>query len=154
MLSGTSETLKKRLGWFAYALSAVRHLGDRPLHVTVRADGGRGHRMRANALIVGNVGWLRGGLPLLPDARPDDGKLDAVVLIARGLTGWLAAVAGIALRRPVGGGIYRLQFTELQVTLSREEQWELDGEVIGSTSELTVVAQPGALLLRVPPESA
>ena len=82
MLSGTSEPLKKRLGWFAYAISAVRHLGDRPMRVTVRADGSRRRRMRANALIVGNVGWLRGGLPLLPDARPDDGMLDAVVLTA------------------------------------------------------------------------
>jgi YegS/Rv2252/BmrU family lipid kinase len=154
MLSGTSEPLKKRLGWLAYAISAVRHLGDRPLHVTVQADGGRRRRLRASAVIVGNVGWLRGGLPLLPDARPDDGKLDAVVLIDRGLTGWLAAAVSIALRRPGGGGIYRVQFTELRVTLDRAEEWELDGEVVGSTRELTVTAQPGALLLRMPPESA
>jgi len=70
--------------------------------VTVSADGGRRRRMRASALIVGNVGWLRGGLPLLPDARPDDGMLDAVVLIAGGLTRWLAVAAGIMLRRPAG----------------------------------------------------
>ena len=154
MLSDTSDQLKKRLGWIAYAISAARHLGDRPMRVTVSADGGRRRRMRANALIVGNVGWLRGGLPLLPDARPDDGMLDAVVLIAGGLIGWLAATANIALRRPARGGIYRVQFTKLQVVLSREEPWELDGEVMGSTRRLTVEAQPGALLLRMPPESA
>ncbi len=154
MLSGTSDSAKKRLGWFAYAISAVRHLGDRPMRVTVSADGRRHRRMRANALIVGNVGWLRGGLPLLPDARPDDGMLDAVVLIAGGLTGWLTATAGILLRRPAPGGIYRIQFTELQVSLDQEQPWELDGEVMGSTRRLTVEAQPGALLLRVPPESA
>jgi YegS/Rv2252/BmrU family lipid kinase len=154
MLSGTRESLKKRLGWFAYAMSAVRHLGDRPVRVTVSADGGRGRRMRASALVVGNVGWLRGGLPLLPDARPDDGMLDAVVLIAGGLTGWLAVAAGILLRRPARGGVYRVQFSELRVTLGRPEPWELDGEVMGSTRQLTVAAQPGALLLRMPPESA
>jgi YegS/Rv2252/BmrU family lipid kinase len=153
MLSDTSDQLKKRLGWIAYAISAARHLGDRPMRVTVSADGGRRRRMRANALIVGNVGWLRGGLPLLPDARPDDGMLDAVVLIAGGLTGWLAATANIALRRPARGGIYRVQFTKLQVVLSREEPWELDGEVMGSTRRLTVEAQPGSLLLRMPPQS-
>ena len=154
MLSGTSEPLKKRLGWLAYAISAARHLGDRPMRVTVSADGGRRRRMRANALIAGNVGWLRGGLPLLPDARPDDGMLDAVVLIAGGLTGWLSAAADILLRRPAHRGIYRIQFTKLQVTLGRAEPWELDGEVMGSTRQLTVEAQPGALLLRMPPESA
>ena len=154
MLNDASDSLKKRLGWFAYVISAVRHLGDRPMRLTVSADGGRSRRMRASALIVGNVGWLRGGLPLLPDARPDDGMLDAVVLIAGGLIGWLAATANIALRRPARGGIYRVQFTKLQVVLSREEPWELDGEVMGSTRQLTVVAQPNALLLRMPPESA
>ncbi|MDX6420419.1 MAG: hypothetical protein QOG28_5039 [Trebonia sp.] len=154
MLSGTSDSLKKRLGWLAYAMSAVRHLGDRPMRVTVSADGGRRRRMRASALVVGNVGWLRGGLPLLPDARPDDGMLDAVVLIAGGLTGWLAVAADILLRRPARGGVYRVQFSELRVTLGRGEPWELDGEVMGSTRQLTVVAQPGALLLRMPPESA
>ena len=154
MLNDASEPLKKRLGWLAYAISAARHLGDRPMRVTVSADGGRRRRMRASALIVGNVGWLRGGLPLLPDARPDDGMLDAVVLIAGGLAGWLAVAADILLRRPARGGIYRVQFTELQVTLDQEQPWELDGEVMGSTRQLTVVAQPGALLLRMPPESA
>jgi YegS/Rv2252/BmrU family lipid kinase len=154
MLSGTSEPLKKRLGWLAYAISAVRHLGDRPMRVTISADGGRRRRMRASAVIVGNVGWLRGGLPLLPDARPDDGMLDAVVLIAGGLIGWLAVAADILLRRPAHGRIYRVQFTELQLTLNQEQPWELDGEVMGSTRRLTVVAQPGGLLLRMPPESA
>ena len=154
MLSGTSEPLKRRLGWLAYAISAVRHLGDRPMRVTVSADGGRRRRMRANLLIVGNVGWLRGGLPLLPDARPDDGRLDAVVLVARGLAGWLAVAAHILLRRPAPGEIYRIQFTKLQVTLAQEQPWELDGEVMGSTRRLTVVAQPGSLLLRMPSGSA
>ncbi len=154
MLSGTSEPLKKRLGWFAYAITLLRHLGDRPLRVTVSADGGRPRRMRASTLIVGNVGWLRGGLPLLPDARPDDGLLDAVVLVAGGLTRWLAVAAGIALRRPAQDGIHRVQFTELQVTLDKAHPWEVDGELMGSTRRLTIVAQPGALLLRMPAESA
>ena len=154
MLSGTSEPPKKRLGWFAYAISAVRHLGDRPMRVTVSADGGRYRRMRAKALIVGNVGRLRGGLPLLPEARPDDGLLDAVVLTAGGLTRWLAMTADILLRRPDHGWIYRMQFTRLRVTLDRDQLWELDGDVVGPTRQLTVVAQPGGLLLRMPPEQA
>src|SRR5437764_3039020 len=48
MLSGTSEPLKKRLGWFAYVISAVRQLGDPPMRVSFSADGDRRRRMRAS----------------------------------------------------------------------------------------------------------
>jgi YegS/Rv2252/BmrU family lipid kinase len=154
MLSTTSDPLKRRLGWLAYAIAAVRHLGDQPMRVTVIADGGRRRRMRAKALIVGNVGWVRGGLPLLPAARPDDGMLDAVVLTAGGLRSWLAVLANALLRHPERGRVYRIQFTELQVRLDQEQPWELDGEVMGSVRQLTVVAQPGALLLRMPADAA
>jgi YegS/Rv2252/BmrU family lipid kinase len=154
MLNDTSEPLKKRIGWLAYALTAVRHLGDRPIRVAVTADGGRRRRFLASAVIVGNVGWLQGGVPLLPEARPDDGQLDAVVLIAGGLAGWLSVAADILLRRRARGGTHRIRFAELEVALGAEQLWELDGEVAGSTRRLTVLAQPGALLLRVPPEAA
>jgi diacylglycerol kinase family enzyme len=150
MLAGTSDPVKERLGWFAYALSVVRHLGDRPIRVAISADGGRRRRMRASVLVVGNVGRLQGGLPLLPDARPDDGELDAVVVAANGLPGWLAVAAGILLGRPWRDRIYRVTFTELRVTLNSEQPWELDGEVMEPTRQLTVVAQPGTLLLRIP----
>ena len=80
--------------------------------------------------------------------------LDAVVLTASGLTGWLAVTADILLRRPACGRIYRIQFTTLQVTLDQDQPWELDGEVMGSTRQLTAVVQPGGLLLRMPPERA
>jgi len=122
--------------------------------VTVSADGGRPRRMRASTVVVGNVGWLRGGLPLLPDARPDDGQLDVVVVTAGGLTRWLAVAVDIALRRPAHGRLYRVTFTRLTVTLEQEQPWELDGEVMGSARQLSVEAQPGALLVCVPPESA
>ena len=153
MLDDTSEPAKKRFGWLAYALTAVRHLADRPMKVTVQVDGGRRRQFRSSAVVVGNVGWLQGGVPLLPDAQPDDGVLDVVVLISRGLAGWLAVAADILLRRPAHGGTHRIRFSELQVTLDSEQPWELDGEVMGSTRRLRVVAEPGALLLRVPSRS-
>jgi len=70
------------------------------------------------------------------------------------VTGWLAVAADIALRRPARDRLYRVQFTELQVTVGRGQPWELDGEVMGTTRSLKVVAQPGGLLLRIPPQSA
>ena len=153
MLSRSSDPLKKRLAWFAYAISAVRQLGDRPMRLTVSADGGRRRRMRANVLIVGNVGWLPGGLPLLPGARPDDGHAGCRRADRQSPDRVAGGNCGHPAARPAHGRIYRIQLTKPQVTLDQEPPWELDGEVIGSTRRLTVVAQPGGLLLRMPPES-
>jgi YegS/Rv2252/BmrU family lipid kinase len=151
MLGESSEPLKKRLGWAAYVLSAMRHLRDRPVRVSLVADGGAPLRLRASAVIVGNVGWLQGGVRLLPDALPDDGTLDAVALTARGWAGWLRLVARVLLRRESPGQMTRMQFQRLTITTEREQPWELDGEVMGETTRLMITALPGRLVLRVPP---
>ena len=153
MLADTSEPLKKWLGWAAYAVSAIRHLSDRPMRVTLIADDRPAIRVRASAVVVGNVGWLRGNLPLLPDARPDDGMLDVVVITARGWAAWAVLAAHILMRRGRTERVFRLQFSRLQVQLEREQPWELDGEVMGPTRELLVAATPGRLLLRLPRQS-
>jgi YegS/Rv2252/BmrU family lipid kinase len=151
MLGESSEPLKKRLGWAAYVLSAMRHLRDRPVRVSLAADGGAPLRLRASAVIVGNVGWLQGGVRLLPDALPDDGTLDAVALTARGWAGWLRLAARVLLRRESPGQMTRMQFQRLTITTEREQPWELDGEVMGETTRLMITTLPGRLVLRVPP---
>ena len=151
MLGESSEPLKKRLGWAAYVLSAMRHLRDRPVRVSLVADGGAPLRLRASAVIVGNVGWLQGGVRLLPDALPDDGTLDAVALTARGWAGWLRLAARVLLRRESPGQMTRMQFQRLTITTDREQPWQLDGEVMGETTRLMITTLPGRLVLRVPP---
>jgi diacylglycerol kinase (ATP) len=151
MLGESSEPLKKRLGWAAYALSALRHLRDRPVRVSLVADDKPPLRLRASAVIVGNVGWLQGGIRLLPDALPDDGTLDAVVLTARSWAGWLRLAARVLARRESPGQLTSMRFQRLTISTDREQPWELDGEVMGGTSRLTVTALPGRLVLRVPP---
>ena len=150
LLDSTGEPLKKKLGWVAYALSALRHLRARPVRATLRADGGRVLRRRASGIIIGNVGALQGGVTLLPGAEPDDGLLDLMVLTARGWSGWLALTADVMLRRDRTGRVARTVFRELRVQLDRPQLWELDGEVMGTTRELVVAVQPGRLLVRVP----
>jgi YegS/Rv2252/BmrU family lipid kinase len=153
MLGDSSELLKERLGWLAYVLSALRHLRDRPVRVSLVADDGPPMRVRASAVIVGNVGWLQGGIRLLPDAAPDDGTLDAVVLTARSWAGWIRLAARVLLRRPADGQMTWMQFQRLTITADREQPWELDGEVMGGTRRLMITTLPGRLLLRVPPQA-
>jgi len=150
MLAGASEPVKKRFGWAAYVVSALRHLQDRPMRVTLRTDGGRPLRRLASGVIVGNVGALQGGMPLLPEAAPDDGMLDVVVLTAQGLAGWLRVATHVLLRRPgATENVMRRTFRELRINISRAHLWELDGEVMGRTRQLVITVRPGTLLVRV-----
>jgi len=152
MLADASEPVKKRLGWLAYLLAALGHLRDRPMRVRLRTDSGASVRCRASGVIVGNVGALQGGVPLLPDAEPDDGRLDVVVLTAGTVAGWLAVVLHVLLRRrsDATSRVLRRTFAELRIDINRPHLWELDGEVMGHTRQLVITVQPGALLVRVP----
>jgi YegS/Rv2252/BmrU family lipid kinase len=153
MLSSTSESAKRRIGWAAYVLSALQHLRDRPIRLVIETDGGRQVRRQTAGIIVGNVGWLQGGLPLLPDAEPDDGRFDLIVLPASGLAGWLALALHLFGRRETGR-VFRATFTRLRVLADREHMWEVDGEVIGRTRDLSIALHEDKLVLRVPAAGA
>jgi diacylglycerol kinase family enzyme len=150
MLAGTSEELKKRAGWAAYLLSALRHLWDRPARVVLRADLGPPLRRWASGVIVGNVGALQGNVRLLPDAAPDDGVLNVAVLTAWGIIGWLGLAADVLLLRRKTARLTRLTCRELVVETRRPRPWEVDGDVIGTARRLHVTLKPGDLLVRVP----
>ncbi|MFF3341274.1 diacylglycerol kinase family protein [Streptomyces flavidovirens] len=111
MVRDASPRLKASLGWLAYVVSAVRHLGDPPMRLSIRLDTGDVVPRRARMVVIGNVGALQGGVPLLPDARPDSGRLEVVLLDPSGAVGWLAAAAHLLRgmmsgrsRRPAGTG--------------------------------------------------
>jgi len=150
MLAGASEGLKKRAGWAAYLLSALRHLWDQPVRVVVRADLGPPLRRWASGVIVGNVGALQGNVRLLPDAAPDDGVLNVAILTAWGIVGWLGLVADVLLLRRKTARLTRLTCRELIVETRRPRPWEVDGDVIGTARRLHVTLKPADLLVRVP----
>jgi diacylglycerol kinase (ATP) len=151
MLADASEPVKQRIGWVAYLAAVLQHLWDRPMRVELRTDSGPPVRRRASGIIAGNVGALQGGVPLLPDAQPDDGQLDLVVLTARSVAGWLAVLLHVLLRRSgASSRVLRRSFAELRVDIDRPHLWELDGEVMGRTRQLVITVEPGVLLVRVP----
>ncbi len=155
MMQGAPDGLKRRLGWPAYAVSGLRRLRDRRMRLWLTVDDDPPRRVRARTVLVGNVGTLRGGVTLLPDARPDDGLLDVLVLAPRTLRDW-AAVATHLLRRRRGdtGQVSRHRARRVRVEADRPEPRQLDGDPLAPGRRLDVRVDPGALLVRVPAPEA
>ena len=149
MLAGTSEVAKKRIGWLAYVGGAVKHLRDRPMRARIVLDGGRPMLRRPRTVIVGNVGRLQGGVRLLTEADPADGKLDVAILSPRSLGHWVSLAWGVLRRRervPLME-TYRAERVEIQARSTQPRQ--LDGDLIEPGRSLKIHVRPGALLLCV-----
>jgi YegS/Rv2252/BmrU family lipid kinase len=150
MIADASERLKARVGWPAYVPSILRHLRDRGERVTLRVDGRRVRHRRVRALIIGNVGRLHGGIDLIPQAAPDDGVLDVVVLEPYGrLAGWLEVLVRLLTRRD-GPHISRYRGRRIDVRVRRAVPLELDGDTYRTANVLSAHVKPGALLVRTP----
>ncbi|MBO0830878.1 MAG: NAD(+)/NADH kinase [Actinobacteria bacterium] len=163
---GAAHRLAKRLaGWPAYALAATGQLLRRPVSFTIRLDGGEPLTRQARCVTVGSSGALPGGFAILPDARPDDGRLDVVVLAPAGLLGWADVGYRVALgsrRDDVHLERYQASAVEIRADLPAADSSrrpveapaelprQLDGELIGPARSLSVSVLPGALLVRVP----
>ena len=107
------------------------------------------HR-RVRTVVVGNVGKLQGNIPLLPDAKPDDGILDVVVIATRNVLDW-ARVGGRVLRRADVPDRRMERFTGKHVLIeaSHTQPRQLDGDVIEDGRTMDITVEPGALQVRV-----
>lgn len=161
MIAETNDDLKDKAGWLAYVESLGRALAASevvPFHITKDDDPGRDEE--GHTLLIANCGRLQGGITLLPDAVPDDGELDYLVLSAEGFTEW----AGTLKTMMWDNGLKRLitktdevtstdavnhgRAKTLVVTLPEPRAFEIDGEEIGETASFTVSIQPAAIRVR------
>jgi len=149
VMAGTNETIKAKVGWAAYVLAGVRHLWGPRFMVDVAA-GGRLIRQHSRTVIVGNCGKLQGGVELMPDARLDDGVLDAIVASPHGVSGWSALVSDIASRHHRGHKrLVRLTFSSIEVSTERPVAAQIDGDPMGIKRSLSARIWPDALVVRV-----
>lgn len=154
-----ADAYGRRLGWLgrfggsvAFFLAILRTVvGLRPLPATVRVDGETVHEGPLVLAVLANAGSFGGGIPVAPDARPDDGLFDAVI------------VGGCSRLRLVGKlhKLYRgVHLEDPIVHLCRGRSFELgaaeasfpveaDGEPLGFLPARVDVL-PGALTLLVP----
>lgn len=151
IMEGVNEDIKKRVGWLAYVLSALKSLMFPAVRVEVSVDGGEFTKHRARTIVVGNVGFLQAGMPLLPDAAIDDGVLDVVLLHPRKFLSWVPLAYRVLARRPrTDDLVNRMTGHTVVVRAATDTPRQLDGDSIGPGRELRMTCVHGRLLVRVP----
>jgi diacylglycerol kinase family enzyme len=102
-------------------------------------------------VLVGNVGSLTAGIPLLPDARIDDGVLDVVVIAPLRVVGWFSLLWRVLTRHPrTDERLDRFTGRSVIVTAATATPRQLDGDTVGAGTEIHAEVEPGVLLVRVP----
>ena len=121
------------------------------IKVEVTVDDGEPTTHRVRTIVVGNVGYLQAGMPLLPDAAIDDGLLDVVMLHPRKFLSWVPlAYRVLAKQARTDELINRTTGRTIVVRAAADTPRQLDGDSIGSGRELRMECIHGRVLVRVP----
>ena len=151
IMEGANEQIKARVGWLAYVVSGLRNLMFPAASVEISMDDGEFTKHRARTIVVGNVGFLQAGLPLLPDATLDDGRLDVVLINPARFLHWLLVVVRVITRgKKLDETVNRMTGRKVVIRASAEIPRQIDGDAIGAGHEITCECLHGKLLVRVP----
>lgn len=148
IMAEVPDRLKKLLGLPAYVVTGARHLRDAPFAVEVLVDDLPPIRRHVRTVVVGNVGSVQ-VFKLLPDALPDDGVLDVVVVAPESTRSLLRVLWNFA-RRAGDADVQHLTGRSVTIRSDGTAPRQLDGDVIASGRELTVTIDPGSIVVRVP----
>lgn len=151
IIEGVNDDIKKKVGWFAYVVAGTKSLRSPSVRLEISLDDGPVTKHRARTVVVGNVGYLQAGMPLLPDANIDDGQLDVLLLHPRNLFGWIPLGARLLARGThTDDKLNRMQGSKVVIRASSDTPRQLDGDSVGAGKELRAECIHGRLLVRVP----
>ncbi len=150
VLNDTNEELKNQIGVAAYVIAGLNHIKARPFRATVTIDDDEPLERDASLVMVGNVSDLQAGLTLMPAASASDGVLDVLIASPRNQVELTQMVSAVLAQRKEPSTMVRRTGERVHIELREEELYELDGDVIGKTTDLTFEVLPAALHLKVP----
>jgi YegS/Rv2252/BmrU family lipid kinase len=151
IMEGVNEQIKAKVGWFAYVLSGARAMMSPVVRMEISVDGAEFTSHRARTVVVGNVGFLQAGMPLLPEAAIDDGLLDVVLLYPKRILSWVPLAFRVITRRPrTDETIARMRGRTVTVRAASATPRQLDGDPLGAGRELRMTCLHGRVLVRVP----
>lgn len=163
MLNTDSER-KRKLGWVAYVEGGFKTLPIRYESLSVSVDNREPRQLKVITLLIGNAGWLPGRLSMMPDAALDDGRLDVAAIGPRRFWNWIDFWSRVT----VGNNIVRtnrvgkqlldatanvktmenMAGVKIRVAPSVDTEIQLDGDVIGTISEVEFRAKPRVVTVR------
>ena len=168
IMSTTDEELKKKVGMLAYVKAGLEALfTNHRMRIAYRLDDDQPERTRVHTVLIGNCGSIGGNVLLLPDAAVDDGVLDVVAILPRGIFGWpriawKVLVDNWILRRTKSDFVRKnrdrsrelnyQQCRSIEIHFRRSEEIELDGDHFGEIRKLFVHVDEGGLLVQMPAE--
>lgn len=151
IMEGVNEGIKKKVGWLAYVLSGLKSLMFPAIRVEISIDDEAFTKHRARTVLVGNVGYLQAGMPLLPDASIDDGVLDVVLLHPKRFLSWLPLAFRVLTKASkTDETIDRFTGRKVVVRAATDTPRQLDGDSIGPGRELAMECIHGRVLVRSP----
>jgi YegS/Rv2252/BmrU family lipid kinase len=151
IMEGADDAIKAKIGWLAYFVSGIKQLRSPSFRVEISVDDGPFTKHRALTVVVGNVGYLTAGIPLLPDATIDDGVLDVVIVSPKRFVSWLPLLWRVMSKhKRVDEELNRMTGKKVVVRTSHDTARQLDGDPIGPGKEIRAECIHGRLLVRVP----
>jgi diacylglycerol kinase (ATP) len=155
IMEETDAKLKDVIGAGAYFVAAAKALGRTPIDMRIAVDDHRAYHRRAMICAIGNVGTLAGNLTLIPDAQPDDGRLDVYVASPHRFTHWVRVLLRLITRRQRNDDRVDLwQGSRVEVRLKRPDPYQLDGDVVAECRSLRAEVVPKALTIHVPADTS
>jgi diacylglycerol kinase (ATP) len=146
--------LKKRWGKLSYLRASLEVAKDFDIKELDLYLDGKLHRVQAVNVVVGNCRYAGGGWLAAPNANPEDGLLDVVIIEKLGLTDLLQLAPASMARADYLGkeGVFSARAKEILVeTQPPGLDFTVDGEVVGDEpARFSVV--PGALKVIVGPD--
>jgi diacylglycerol kinase (ATP) len=129
-------------GTLAYSVTAVRALPELTTYrLRIRLDDGPVEEIAAWNVVVANAGWIAGGLPVLPGAVVDDGRLDLLVVPEMPIAAFTLLLPQILLGKHADSPELVVRSgTRLRIESDPAMPLNADGEVVAGTPATYEVA--------------
>lgn len=138
-------------GNFAYKMAVFRAMHRfRPMHLTLRLDGGDAQAVDCSMLSIGNGKYIGGGMCCVPAANPFDGVLDGIIV--RPVSNWLIALLLplFFIGKHIHLSLVRMMRAHTLEIHADEPFWmQMDGE-LSEMQHANIRILPGGVRLRLP----